>query len=353
MKVGILGLPLAGKSTLWCLLTETLEGPDPSQSGKVQLKTVKIRDERLERLREDYGPRKCTPASIELADFPAVSRDGQDRAGVAQLLAPARNMEVLIVVIRAFESGGPEPVDARRDWDEIRSELLLGDLVIVEKRVEKLETQVKKPTPTQADDRRELELLQRVRAHLEAEKDLVEFPFTGVERRIVQGYQFLSSKPRIIVLNRGEQPLDEAIVRQLEEAAGTRVFDVPGLNELEIEQLPDDDRAEFREAMGVEPGTRERIIAECYRAAGVIGFFTVGEKEVRAWTIRRGEPAVEAAGEIHSDMARGFIRAETVSYDDYVRFNGVKGAREAGHLRLEGKDYTVQDGDIIEFRFSV
>ena len=354
MKAGIIGLPGSGKSTLWCFLTGTLEGPDPAQIGRLQAKTVRIRDERLERLRDDYQPKKYTPATIELGDFPAVKRDERDRADIAELLAPARSMEVLIVVLRGFETAflpdAPEPL---RDWEDIAAELLLSDLVIVEKRIEKLQVQAKKPTPTQAEDRKELELMERVRAHLEVGNTLVDFPFNAAERKTVQGYQFLSQKPQVPVINRSETFSGPQLVDALREKTGCEVFDVPALNELEIEQLPEDERDAFRKEFGVVPGTRDSILAQCYRAAGLHSFFTVGEKDVRAWTIRNGATAVEAAGEIHSDIARGFIRAETLRYEDYVQCSGHKAAKEMGQLRLEGKEYVVKDGDIIEFRFNV
>lgn len=356
MKIGILGQPSAGKTTLWCLLTENHEGPSPAQMGKLQLKTVKVRDERLERIRDDFQPRKYTPATLEIADFPGLPADSadRDRQGLAQLLAPARNMEALILVLRGFESAMvPAPggkVDPFRDLDEIRTELLLSDFSIVEKRVEKLRLQVKKPTPTQARDRVELELLERVLPHLEAEKPLATFSFTSEEQKMVQGFQFLSLKPLVPVLNRGETPAEPALLERLSEAAGCPVYEVAAGNELEILQLPEEDREVFREEFGIVPGTRNAIISACYAAARQISFFTAGEKEVRAWTIVDGETAVEAAEEIHSDIARGFIRAEVVSYDDYVEHDGIKGAREKGKFRLEGKEYVVKDGDIIEFR---
>ena len=354
MKAGIIGLPGSGKSTLWCLLTGTLDGPDPAQVGRLQSKTVKIRDERLERLRDDYQPKKYTPATIELGDFPAVKRDEDDRAGIAELLAPARAMEVLIVVLRGFETAFlQEASDPLRDWEEIAAELLLSDLVIVEKRVEKLQVQAKKPTPTQAEDRKELELMERVRSHLEGGSTLVDFPFNDSERKTVHGYQFLSQKPQVPVINRSETFSNADLVESLREKTECELFDVPALNELEIEQLSEDERDAFREELGVVPGTRDAILAQCYRAAGLHSFFTAGDKEVRAWTIRTGETAVEAAGEIHSDIARGFIRAETLSYEDYVQCDGHKVAKETGQLRLEGKEYLVKDGDIIEFRFNV
>ena len=363
MKIGILGLPGSGKSTLWCFLTENLEGPDLALVGKLQLKRVPVHDPRLERLRDDYQPKKYTPAQLEIGDFPAMSRDeGGDRAGIAQLLAPARTMEVLIVILRGFENSLIPPhgghVDPIRDWNEIRSDLILSDLVIVEKRIEKLRVQVKKPTPTQENDRKELALLEKLYEHLEADKELVHYPFTDMERKQVTGFQFLSAKPKVAILNRGEPPHTEEEMKKLRDAVNPDdgnipCFDVPVLNELEILQLPPEEQEAFREELGVLPETRQKILSDCYSEANLISFFTAGEKEVRAWTIRKGEMAVEAAEEIHSDIARGFIRAETVSIGDYLQYSSIKKAKEKGHLRLEGKEYVVKDGDIIEYRFSI
>jgi hypothetical protein len=325
--------------------------------GKIQLKVVKVADARLERLRDDYRPKKYTPATLEIADFPPLSRDTDNRAGIVELLAPARNMDVLLIVLRAFDNptvpvdGGS--IDPWRDWESIRSELLLSDLVIVEKRLEKLQAQVKKFTPTQEQDKRELALLERVQQHLEAERDLSEFVFSGAERKQIQGFQFLSLKPKVVVLNRDERPLAAELVDRFTRSAGARPYDLMAKNELEILQLPPEDQEGFRKELGVQEGTREAVIQQCYERAGLISFFTAGEKEVRAWTIARGESAVEAAGKIHSDIQRGFIRAEVVGFRDYERDGGIKGAKEKGRFRLEGKEYTVQDGDIIEFRFSI
>lgn len=357
MKVGIFGLPGSGKTSLWCLLTESLDGPDPSMIGKLQSRAVKVNDARLERLRDDYQPKKYTPATVEICDFPPINVDANDRAGLAQLLTPARNMDALLIVLRDFENDLIAPhlgtIDPTKEWEEIQAEFLLSDLAIVEKRVEKLEVQVKKPTPTQDQDKKELELLTRLRTHLEQEKPLLDFEFKSDELKRITGFQFLSQKPMVPVINRGEAPPTAERLQEIEKATGRPVFAVAAANEFEILQLSPEDQEEFRSEFSIEPGTRDRIIAACYTATGLISFFTCGDKEVRAWTIHKSDVAVVAAEQIHSDIARGFIRAETVSYDDYAANSGLKGAKEKGQLRLEGKEYVVQDGDIIEFRFNV
>jgi ribosome-binding ATPase len=353
MKIGIIGLPGSGKTTLWNLLTETY---DPAETAaftgnKPRMKTVKVRDARLEKLRDDYRPKKYIPAQVEIYDFPAARKEGIDRSGIADLLAPARNVEALIVVLRGFEDvtgAPPHPLD---DLAQISGELIISDLVIVENRLEKLEAQLKKHiAKTFDEDRKEKELLLRVKADLEAEKPLSGFPFTAEERKKLTSFQFLSAKPRLVVLNRGESPPAPEVVAKVRDAAGAEPIPIAARNELEVLQLPEEERAPFLEEFGIEELARDKVIAASYRVAGLQSFFTVGPDEVRAWTIRTGESALEAAGEIHSDIQRGFIRAEVVGYEDYIRDGGHKGAKEKGHYRLEGKEYLVRDGDIIEFR---
>jgi GTP-binding protein YchF len=355
MKIGIIGLPGSGKTTLWDLLTETY---DPSETAaftgnKPRMKTVKVRDPRLEKLRDDYRPKKYTPAAIEIHDFPAVQKEGADRSGIADLLQPARDMEALIAVLRGFEAAGLPSADPSRDLGEIIGELIISDLVIVERRLERLESQLKKHNPkTFDDDKKEKELLDRVKVYLEAEKALSAFTFTAEERKRVTSFQFLSAKPLVVVLNRGEAPPREEVLAKIA-AAGVPPIPIAARNELEVLQLPEEERAPFLEEFGIGEFARDKVIAASYRAAGRQSFLTAGDKEVRAWTIPVGATAVEAAGEIHSDIQRGFIRAELVGWEDYVRDGGVKGAKEKGHFRLEGKEYVVRDGDVIEFRFSV
>jgi GTP-binding protein YchF len=355
MKIGIIGLPGSGKTTLWNLLTETYDpGEAVAFSGnRPRMKTVKVRDARLERLRDDYDPKKYIPAQIEVFDFPAVRKEGIDRTGMADLLAPARDMEALIAILRAFQEPGGPPPDPARDLAEIAGELLISDLVIVERRLERLEAQLKKHiAKTFDEDRREKELLLRVKADLEAEKPLFEFKFTPEEKKKVGSYQFLSAKPRVVVLNLGDDPASRNLAGAVGGALrpGEDLIPIAARAELEVLQLPEEERGPFLAEFGIEELARDKAVAASYRAAGRHSFFTAGEDEVRAWTIRIDTSALEAAGEIHSDIQRGFIRAEVVAYEDYVKDGGIKGAKEKGHFRLEGKEYVVRDGDIIEFR---
>ena len=351
MKIGILGLPGCGKSTLFDLLTECFDGPDFSASqNKPRIRTVKVTDPRLERLRDDYAPKKYTPASLEVLDFPAMRGEG-DRAGLADLLAPARELEALLIVCRDFATPGLPDPDPAADLAEIRGEFILADLVIVENRLERLEARSKKPNFTD-DDRREVELLGKIRVQLEAEKPVAHDELSADEVKRLSGFGLLSSKRFLVAVNRGDGGTGLAL-DALRSTVDVEVLEVSARNELEILQLDSEEQVVFLEEYGIESLSREPLIAAAYRTAGRISFFTAGDKEVRAWTIRDGEPAVEAAEEIHSDIARGFIRAEIVSYDDYVACGNIKAAKEKGLLRLEGKEYTMADGDIVEFRFSV
>lgn len=350
MKLGILGQRGAGKSTLFDLLTGIFEGPDFSADPtRPRIRSVKLEDPRLRHLERDYKPRKCTPAAFELYDFPAVSREG-DRGGIADLLAPARDLNALFTVLRGFEAPGQPAPDIEGNLGEVLSEFLLADLMVVEGRLERLEAKSRKPQYS-GDDRKDREILERIRQDLESSRSLRDLDFTPDERKRIGGFGFLSGKPLVIVVNQGDG--NTGSVDSLGEKGGYAVLAVSLENELEISRLPPGEQGAFLEEYGIEKLSRDDLIAAGYRAAGLISFFTAGDKEVRAWTLRKGATAVEAAGGVHTDMARGFIRAETVSYEDYVRFGNVKGAREKGHLRLEGKDYVFQDGDIVEFRFSV
>ncbi len=351
MKIGILGLPSSGKTTLFSLLTEWYDEPDPSHAGnKPTVRSVKVVDERLERLRDDYQPKKYTPAALQFLDFPAMSSENSS-GGMADLLAPARELETLIVVLRDYQSPGEEAPDPAADLQEVLGEFIIADLVVVENRLARLQERSNKPNFND-DDRREQALLGELSEHLESESPVSSFALDQAQRKSISGFGFLSLKPYLVVVNSGEggSGINTA---ELSETTGAEVLACKALNELEILQLPPEDQEVFLEEYGIEELSRESIISSAYSTAGRISFFTAGEKEVRAWTIRDGTVAVDAAGEIHSDIARGFIRAEVVSYDDYVACDGIKGAREKGVFRLEGKTYPMADGDVVEFRFSV
>ena len=351
MKLGILGLPGSGKPTLFDLLAECFDGPDFAHApNKPRVRSVKVRDRRLERLRDDYGPRKYTPAAFELYDFPARAREGS-RAGLADLLAPARELDTLLLAVRAFQLPGGPPPSIEADVEEILGELVLADLVVVERRLERLEEKSHKANYTDAD-RREREILGVVLKRLQADERLSGAGLSPEEWKSLGGFGFLSAKPLVVALSAGER-LEGLPVEAVRAKTGSEVVPTCARNELEILQLPEDEQEVFRQEYDIIEPSRDRLVEAGYQAAGRISFFTAGDKEVRAWTIEQGMTALEAAGTVHTDMARGFIRAETVSFRDYLECGSVKRAREKGLLRLEGKEYVVQDGDILEFRFSV
>ena len=357
MKIGIIGLPASGKSTLFSLLTEDLEKPDYSHGTKPRLRSVKHRDERLERLRDDYSPKKYTPATLEFLDFPGVASDQRDRSGLADILAPAREADALIITLCGFrgDGGGTMP-SVLEEWGEAHGELVLADLSVAERRFEKLVAKSRRPNYTD-DDRREQEILGEIMKRLEAEQDVGSMELSPNDLKRISGFGFLTGKPRVTVVSwdggTGAEAVPATLLEELRAAAGGEVLAVSALNEVEILGLPPEERAVFLEEYGIKSPQKEPVVAAAYRVAGCISFFTCGEDEVRAWTIRQGNTAPQAAGAIHTDFERGFIRAEVVSFDDYVACGSVKAAKDKGLYRLEGREYCVQDGDIIEFRFSV
>jgi GTP-binding protein YchF len=321
---------------------------------------ARVPDARVERLAEMFQPKKQTPATIEYVDVPGVAKG----EGAALVDLPAlRGVDALVHVVRAFASDVvPHPegsVDPLRDARIVELELILADLGAVERRLERLEANIKKAN--KADDVAERAVLQKMKESLEAERPLRQLELTEEERRRVKGYAFLSEKPMVLVVNMGEVEVKDA--SGVLERTGLTAYAAagPGLAacavsapiEAEMGQLGPEDARAFREDLGLsEPGL-DRVIRTSYALLGLISFLTAGEDECRAWTIRKGTRAQQAAGAIHSDIERGFIRAEVVSFEDLVKAGSLAACREAATLRLEGKDYPVRDGDVINFRFNV
>ena len=357
MKVGIIGLSSVGKSTLFQLLT----GNAPVAGGRpeARLGIARVPDARIDALARLYKPRKTTLATVEYVDVPGVAKG----EGAALVDLPAlRGVDALVHVVRAFESDlVPHPdgsVDALRDAKMLELELILADLGAVARRLERLELSIKKLN--KAEDVTEKGLFEKLRHGLESERPLRELDFSEEERRRLRNYAFLSIKPVVLVVNLGESQVRDAAT--FFESSGLQEFaSKPGLTlcplaapiEAEMGQLSAEDAAAFREDLGLhEPGL-DRVIRASYDLLGLISFLTAGEDECRAWTIRRGTRAQQAAGEIHSDIERGFIRAEVVAFDDLIAAGSTAACRDKGTLRLEGKEYVVKDGDVINFRFNV
>ncbi len=347
MKIGIIGLPMAGKSSLFRLLTGgELDG---SRAGRVEQRQARVRDPRLDRLAADYSPKKITSAVIDFLDFPPIgNRTSGDERSFAELLSPARDSDALIIVVRTFENPSLPPlrgrIDPLTDLDEVIGELRLADLEVATNRRDRIEKSIPKK---RGDERKSLEeelpLIVRVIEQLEAERDLLELDLDRGAQKRLRGFQFLSAKPRLVVENQseGQEGRIEDAVR------GCIAL------ELDLTELDGADRELFAAEYGIVGSCVDDVIGGIYRRARVISFLTAGEPEVRAWTVPESATAVEAAGAIHTDISRGFIRAEVVSYDDYVADGGMAGTKEKGHFRLEGKEYVVKDGDIILFRFNV
>jgi GTP-binding protein YchF len=358
VKVGIIGLPSVGKSTLFQLLT----GAPPAAAGgrpEARVGIARVPDARVDRLAEMYRPKKKTWATVEYVDVPGVAK-GEGQALVDQ---PAlRGVDALVHVLRAFASDTvPHPdgsVDPLRDAKIMELELILADLGTVERRLERLDANIKKAN--RADDVAERAVFLKLKQALEEERPLREVSLTDEEQRRLRSYSFLSEKPILLVVNLGEEEVKDAAgalsrtgLLALGERARTALCPVAAPIETEIAQLPPEDARAFLEDLGLaEPGLL-RVIRTSYALLGLVSFLTAGEDECRAWTIRRGTKAQQAAGTIHSDIERGFIRAEVVPFDELVRAGSIPACREKGTLRLEGKDYVVQDGDVVNFRFNV
>jgi GTP-binding protein YchF len=338
MRLGIVGLPRAGKTSVFAALTGEPPGAD-ALAGRTITKVVRVFDRRLEKLRDAFRPKSFKPATFEATDFgPGVSKEAR--------MAQERESDALLVVLNAYAPGAkPE-----RDLAEIDTEWVLADLQVAEKRVEKLRAQVKKPIPAKEKEAAEMELqvLERCTAALAAETPLRAIGLGAKESALVKHFNFFTLKPRLLVRNVAESALPYG-----PPGPKDAPLEVCAKLEAELAEMDPEERVAFLRDFGIEEPARERLIQRAYELLGLRSFFTAGEDEVRAWTIPAGTKAPEAAGAIHTDIQRGFIRAEVLAYADFEASGGMKQAKAAGKVRLEGKDYVVKDADIIEFRFSV
>ncbi len=358
MKTGIIGLTGVGKSALFQLLTGQSDVP-PGGRPAARVGIARVPDPRLERLAEMYQPKKKTPATVEYVEVPGVAKG----EGSALVDLPAlRGVDALVHVVRAFESDlVPHPdgsVDPLRDARMLELELILADLGAIDKRIEKVDANIKKAN--RPEDVAERALFQKLKAALENEQALRGVDFTEEERRRLRNYSFLSEKPLLIVVNLGEGQVQEATATldrlgllALGHGKNVAVCSVSATIEAEIAQLGAEDARAFMDDLGLKQPGLDRVIQSSYALLGLVSFLTAGEDECRAWTIRNGTKAQQAAGAIHSDIERGFIRAEVVSFEDLVAAGSLAACREKATLRLEGKDYLVRDGDVINFRFNV
>ena len=354
MRFALIGPPQSGKSTLFSAITG--QPLDPAHAMSEQLTAVDVPDDRLDYLAGLYKPKKYTPAHLEFLDLPGASlADAHGQAEFRRWMQSARKCDGLVMVVRSFSSDSVmkyrDRVDAGADVDELHTELIFADLEQVINRVEKLEKAASRPSKTHDHDVRELAMMKRVQEALESEAPVSKAIHNDEERTIALSFGFLTLKPVIVVINVGEAQVSEPPPFEHPHVRATIALSAE--IEAEIAQLEPEDRNTFLEDLGLSQPAKVRLIRTCYEAVGLISFLTCGPDEVRAWTIPSGTEAVAAAGKIHSDIQRGFIRAETVAFDDLKAHGDMKGAKNAGKVRLEPKHYIVKDGDIINFRFNV
>jgi GTP-binding protein YchF len=362
MQIGIVGLPNSTKTTIFNALTKSQEETAVTSSGQVEVHTaiVEVPDPRVDKLSEMFNPEKTTYARVQYNDVAGLKiGSGQDGSLSGQLLNAISQSDAILHVVRAFEDDRiPHPdgnVDAIRDLSALEFEFLISDLQIVERRLERLSHDLdrKGTYPERSADQAELDVLTRIKVTLEKEQPIRSMEFSPAEEKITRGFQFLTAKPELIALNVGDEGSEDPADFSIGKNENGDIVCLHGALEMEIAQLTEDDADLFMREYGIiEPGLN-RMIRLNYELLGLQSFFTVGEDEVRAWTITQGATAVEAAGTIHSDLARGFIRAEVVSYQDLIEAGSLGEVKKLGKTRLEGKDYIVQDGDILNIRFNI
>jgi GTP-binding protein YchF len=337
MRVGIVGFAGSGKSTLFQLLTGTR--PDPSKVHAGQVGVATLCDPRLEYLATLHKPKKVTPATVEFLDTPGLLSGSH--ADNPQRLALIREGDALLIVLDGFTGG-----DAANQLSAFRDELLFADLSVVTSRAERLEASIKKARPDREQSLKELEIIKVVQTALEEGKPVVALELSADDKKPLRSFGLLTDKPQVALLNTLQgQNVPDALLALAPEALA-----IDAKLELELSQLEPDERAAFMTDLGVGELGRDRIIRQAYDAVGIITFFTAGEPEVRGWNLERAATAVEAAGKIHTDIAKGFIRAEVTAFDELHAAGSLKEAKAKHLQRLEGKEYIVKDGDVIYFR---
>jgi GTP-binding protein YchF len=357
MKIGLVGLPKSGKTTLFNLLTGSSVATARYDGGRAELHTgiARVPDPRVDRLTELFKPKKTTYATFEVVDLAGIEKGERGALEAKEF----RNADALLHVVRGFADDARGAPDPRRDILDLELELVLADLEVVERRLERLEASIRKQR--KEAEVREHELLGRLKTALEAETPLRAVGLTVDEARLVRGFTFLSQKPILHLVNveegaiaQGGQVAERHGLGEIAARPHSRVSWVSAVIEAEISRLEGEAQQAFLADLGLAEPAINRVLRECFALLGLVSFFTVGEDEVRAWPIQAGTRAQDAAGAVHSDIARGFIRAEVNSYAELIAVNGsFADLRARGQLRLEGKDYVVLDGEICHFRFNV
>lgn len=355
MKIGLIGMPNSGKTTIYNALTKQTAEVTPYADSRTEphIAVVPVEDERVDRLTSMYHPRRTVRASVDFIDFAGLAEGAaKDGSFSARATALLRECDALALVLRVFAHPTMEAPEPLRELERLEEELLLADLILVENRLERIDAQLKRVRST-----RQLELegktLRVFQAHLMESRPLRELDLTPDESKLTRGFRLFTLKPYLAVLNSDEAGFGRHA--DLLEAIKSRypVVEFSGQFEMELAGLGEEDARMFMADMGISASARERLLRLAYMTVGCISFFTVGQDEVRAWNILNGDTALDAAGAIHSDLARGFIRAERFAYEDLISSGSEKSVREQGRMSLEGRNYLVRDGDILNIRFSV
>lgn len=354
MKIGLIGLQGSGKTTVFNALTRS-EAPTAHSGGKSEpnVAVVKVLDERVDRLVEIYIPKKTVYATVEFVDFAGIAIGGsKEGAQAASFMATMRNMDALALVARNFQDAMGESPSPLEDVRKVGDELLISDLIVAENRLERIEKGYSRGQRTEPLVKEE-KIVRSIIAHLNQNLPIREMELTEQEEKLIRGFQFLTNKPLMIVVNSDEDLFGKSGSLLGEMPKGCRAIEFAGKFEMELSQLGEEEAALFMEDMGITDSAYSRLTKLAYETLGYISFFTVGSDEVRAWNVLKGDTALDAAATIHSDLARGFIRAECFAYDDLIQHGSEKRIREKGLFRLEGKEYQVQDGDILNIRFNI